>query len=67
MNVNDYDQKATLGYCIAKKYWSKGYATEAVKGILNYMFFEIEINRIEATYSVNNIASGRVREDYKIF
>ena len=62
VGVNDYDQKAILGYCLAKEYWSKGYATEAVSAILKYMFVEVGINRIEATHAVNNIASGRVLE-----
>lgn len=62
VNVNDYDQKATLGYCLARKYWSNGYTTEAVKSILRYMFVEIGLNRIEASHSINNIASGRVLE-----
>jgi ribosomal-protein-alanine N-acetyltransferase len=60
VNTNDYDQKAVLGYCLAKKYWSKGYATEAVSAVIHYMLFEVGLNRIEATHSVNNIASGRV-------
>lgn len=62
VNVDDCDQKATLGYCFAKKYWSKGYATEAVKAVLHYMFTAVGLNRIEASHSVNNIASGRVLE-----
>ncbi|WP_425449404.1 GNAT family N-acetyltransferase [Dethiothermospora halolimnae] len=62
VNVNDYDRKATLGYCLGKRYWSKGYTTEAVKAVIDYMFSEIGLNRIEATHSVNNIASGRVLE-----
>ena len=62
VNVNDYHQKALLGYCLRKEYWSKGYMTEAVKAVLHYMLFDIGINRIEATHSINNIASGRVLE-----
>lgn len=62
VNVDDLDQKATLGYCLARAYWSNGYATEAVKAVLDYMFNEIGLNRIEASHAVNNIASGRVLE-----
>lgn len=62
VNVSNYDQKATLGYCLAKEYWSKGYTTEAVKAVIDYIFLEIGLNRIEASHSVNNIASGRVLE-----
>jgi ribosomal-protein-alanine N-acetyltransferase len=62
VNVNDYDQKAILGYCLAREFWSNGYTTEAVKAVLRYMFIEIGLNRIEASHSINNIASGRVLE-----
>jgi ribosomal-protein-alanine N-acetyltransferase len=62
VNVSDYDQKAVLGYCLARKFWSNGYATEAVKAVLNYIFSETGLNRVEASHSVNNIASGRVLE-----
>lgn len=62
VNVNDYHQKALMGYCLARAYWSNGYTTEAVKAVIEYMLFDIGLNRIEATHSVNNIASGRVLE-----
>lgn len=62
VNINDYDQKAILGYCLAREFWSNGYTTEAVKAVLRYMFIEIGLNRIEASHSINNIASGRVLE-----
>lgn len=62
VGVNDYDQKAIIGYCLAKEYWSNGYMTEAVKAVINYMLFDIGLNRIEATHSVENGASGRVLE-----
>ncbi len=62
VNVDDYHQKALLGYCLAKQYWSKGYMTEAVKAVIEYMLVDIGLNRLEATHSINNIASGRVLE-----
>lgn len=62
VNINDYDQKAILGYCLAREFWSNGYTTEAVKAVLRYMLIEIGLNRIEASHSINNIASGRVLE-----
>jgi ribosomal-protein-alanine N-acetyltransferase len=62
VNVDDNDQKAVLGFCLARKFWSNGYTTEAVKAVMNYMFTEIDLNRLEASHSVNNIASGKVLE-----
>lgn len=62
VNINEYDQKAVLGYCLAREFWSNGYATESVKAVLAYMFLEVGLNRVEASHSVNNVASGRVLE-----
>ena len=62
VGINDFDQKATLGYCLARKHWSNGYATEAVRAVLDFMFTQTGINRMEASHSVNNPASGRVLE-----
>ena len=49
-----------LGYYIRRDSWSKGYATEAVKAVLRYMFAEIGIERIETRHSIKNPASGKV-------
>lgn len=49
-----------LGYYLRRDCWSKGYATEAVKAVLHYMFMEIGIDKIETKHSVNNPASGKV-------
>jgi len=49
-----------LAYYLKKDCWSKGYTTEAVKAVINYMFTEVGIDRIEAKHSINNIASGKV-------
>ena len=62
VNVDDLHQKATLGYALARAFWSKGYATEAVQAVLRYMFREVGLNRIEASHAVSNSASGRVLE-----
>jgi ribosomal-protein-alanine N-acetyltransferase len=62
VNVDDHSHKALLGYAIAKSYWNKGYTTEAVKAVIRYMLLEVGLNRLEATHSVNNPASGRVMQ-----
>ena len=60
VNINDFDQKGIMGYCLAKKYWSKGYTTEGVRAVLQFLFEQVGINRIEASHSIYNPASGRV-------
>lgn len=62
VGIDENDSKADLGYCIGKAYWGKGYAAEAVSAVLDYMFFNVGINRIEAYHAVGNPASGRVMQ-----
>ena len=49
-----------VGFTVGRSFWSKGIATEALKAVINYLFKEIGINRIEGKHNVLNFASGRV-------
>lgn len=51
-----------VSYCIGKKYWGKGIATEVLRAVLGFAFNEVGFNRIEAYHSINNPSSGRVME-----
>ena len=50
------------GYVIAKKYWGNGYATEALKAVMKYLFEELEVELVYAEFMEDNIGSGRVME-----
>lgn len=50
-------QKAELGYRIGEKYNKKGYATKAVKLVLEEAFEKHKLHRVEAATSPNNIGS----------
>lgn len=52
--------RANLGYDVRAEFWNKGYATEALKAIINFGFSELDINRIEAEVMQGNTASERV-------
>ena len=56
------DNKAVLGYWIAKHAWGNGYATEVARAAVDFGFRERELNRITADYLARNPASGRVLE-----
>ena len=60
MITAEYDFKAEFGYCIGRRWWGQGYVTEAVKAVIDYMFCNTDIARIEAYHSVDNPASGKV-------
>lgn len=53
---------AEIWYKIHPTYWNKGYATEAVKGVLNFCFNELKLHRIIAGCATENIGSLRVLE-----
>jgi RimJ/RimL family protein N-acetyltransferase len=54
--------KAELGYVIARKYWGKGVATQAIKMTIQTGFKDLNVERIEAYIDPSNIASQRVLE-----
>ena len=55
-NTNFYD----YGYRINKKFWNKGYATEASKAWLDYGFNQMHIEEINAYTHAENTASNQV-------
>jgi [ribosomal protein S5]-alanine N-acetyltransferase len=55
-------KKAGIGFNISQEYWNKGYGTQALTCVLRHAINKMNINRIEATCKVDNIASARVME-----
>jgi len=51
-----------LGYCMSRTYWGKGYMSEAVAAIIEYLFNTVGFNRISACHDTDNIGSGRVMQ-----
>ena len=51
-----------IGYCYAEKYWNKGYGTEALKAVIQYLFEKCDADTICAEHMEKNIASGRVMQ-----
>ena len=56
------NKRGDFGYIINPDYWNKGYATEASKGLLDFMIKNHGITEIEATCDVLNLQSKRVLE-----
>jgi RimJ/RimL family protein N-acetyltransferase len=53
-------RRAELGYWIGRRFWGRGYATEAGKAMLEYGFEVIGLETIFANHLAPNTASGRV-------
>ncbi|WP_010098356.1 GNAT family N-acetyltransferase [Ornithinibacillus scapharcae] len=55
-------RKFEVGYWIDSRYSGKGYMTEAVDGITNFAFNELQANRIELRCDLKNVKSRAVAE-----
>jgi len=60
MFIKESDYQAEIGYCIGRSWWGNGYISEALKAVVDYMFTNTDIERIEAYHAVENPASGKV-------
>lgn len=49
-----------IGYSLSRKFWGYGYATEALRTVVEYLFLTVNFNRIEALHDLENIASEKV-------
>jgi len=51
-----------IGYWLGAKYWGKGYATEAVRALIDHAFTDLEFTALQSSVRVTNVASRRVLE-----
>jgi [ribosomal protein S5]-alanine N-acetyltransferase len=53
---------AEVWYKFHTNFWNKGYATEALKRLIDFGFYDLKLHRIEAGCAVENTFSIRVLE-----
>lgn len=56
-------RSAEIGYTLHPDYWGRGYATEAARAIVHYLFTGFGVGRVEASLHPDNTASARVLEE----
>lgn len=59
---NDRVGKAEIGYCIGRHWWHKGLMSEALQAVIDFLFDQVGMNRIEARHDPNNPHSGAVMQ-----
>jgi RimJ/RimL family protein N-acetyltransferase len=63
INVSNPDNReGWIGYCLNRRFWGKGYATEAAKALVDFGFDKLSLHRIFATCDPANVASAHVLE-----
>ncbi len=63
IEVFDFNQKVnmvSIGYFLAESHWGRGIAAEAVKIMLDYLFMDVNVNRIQADVMPPNERSKKV-------
>ena len=56
---NKVFNSSEVGFAIGKRYWNKGYTTEAFKAMIEFLF-SLGIHKVEASHLLGNEASKRV-------
>ena len=59
---SEKDKAYEIGYNICRSFWRNGYATEAVRGIIDWAYNELSARDFTPFYAKENGASGRVLE-----
>ena len=54
--------RAEIGYELSQAYWRQGIMTKALGAVIRYGFEKMQLNRIEATVMLPNIASMKLLE-----
>ena len=62
-DIDDLSEKAELGFILSRKYWSKGFMSEACRKFIGFGFKKIKLNRIEAHVDIENVRSIKLLKD----
>lgn len=65
INVVDIKEQLDIlqiAYCVGRKWWNRGIASEALAGIIPFLFEQVKANRIEGSHDPENPGSGKVME-----
>lgn len=60
VKMNEEAQWMEIGYCIGKNWWHKGFVSEAMGGVMEFLFTQVGVQRIQARHDPRNPNSGGV-------
>lgn len=65
IGIGEADSDSTVwdfGIAIKKKYWGKGYATEALRSVIDFCITELKVNKIMGDCDSENITSIKMMQ-----
>jgi len=62
VNLHDNRMQAEIGFTLAAAYQGRGYATEAVRRVLDHLFTDRGLHRVSAECDARNVRSARLLE-----
>lgn len=60
LQMNEKVSSVHIGYCIGKKWWHQGITSEALKAVMDFLFNEVEVNRIESRHDPRNPTQAKL-------
>lgn len=59
-NFHEESKRAEIGYILRRSHWGYGFMAEALIKIIDYSFFDLGLNRLEADIDPDNKASAKL-------
>lgn len=58
------DNEKELGYRFRVDFWGKGYGTELAKGMLNFYFHKMNVDKVTADVNIKNTSSVKILDKF---
>ena len=60
VRIDNRTESVTIGYCIGRSWWGKGFTAEALRAVIRFFFDEVGMNCVNACHDPRNPNSGKV-------
>lgn len=64
-DVQTDHEKGEIGYFLGREYWGKGIMSEILATVLQYLFHDLQVNRLQSIVMKENLGSRRLLEKNK--
>lgn len=58
--ISPIGNQVEVGYVLDNEYWNQGYMSEALEGMIDFLFTNTQVQKVTACHQLKNIASGKV-------